>query len=559
MSAPRMTGANPVSAASFADNYKSLSNIGSRKLLKMGDYYRDIRHRLDSAMACYSIVASRYKPDMDDKEAELCLEGYYQRWQTQFFGSCNFLHALDDLQMAEEIVNKYHLPDNKLNYSYGCVYMTFAMSTDEDQYDQKASNMLRKAFIQSYKAKDYRTMHRAFDNLVSIYRVRKNIDSISNEANILYKLKEPEMWRRDVSLLIFEGTRAIEKNQLPSAWDKFNKLIKVLPRDVENSRYLAASFLKRSRVEKMMKNYNAAVATLDSALHITYLYDINDVRVGLLAALTSVYRLNGQEKEAEETNSHYLVLKDSVMNSRYLLNFEQISFNAERNKLQQDLGRAESQRTFQFWMLLLCGVIIVTILFSLYLIKRKNSELKRRSEKLYFQLQQSLTDEDWRPANSTETEKVPVEDKSIEDNETETEPEVSTKYQGSKLDEEVKQQLAERIKEAARNGSFFNSDFTLSKLAEIVDSHPKYISQIINELFGCNFSTYVNQIRIREAMVRLSNNGDYAFYSIEGIAESVGFKSRSGFSFWFKKFSGLSPSEYRKLAQEDQKKNLTVQ
>ncbi len=430
----------------------------------------------------------------------------------------------------KEIVNKYHLQDNKLNYSYGCVYMTFAMSTDEDQYDQKASNMLRKAFIQSYKAKDYRTMHRAFDNLVSIYRVRKNIDSISNEANILYKLKEPEMWRRDVSLLIFEGTRAIEKNQLPSAWDKFNKLIKVLPRDVENSRYLAASFLKRSRVEKMMKNYNAAIATLDSALHITYLYDINDVRVGLLAALTSVNRLNGQEKEAEETNSHYLALKDSVMNSRYLLNFEQISFNAERNKLQQDLGRAESQRTFQFWMLLLCGVIIVTILFSLYLIKRKNSELKRRSEKLYFQLQQSLTDEDWRPADR----KIPVEDKSIEDNGIEPESEVSTKYQGSKLDEEVKQKLAERIKEAARNGSFFNSDFTLSKLAEIVDSHPKYISQIINELFGCNFSTYVNQIRIREAMVRLSNNGDYAFYSIEGIAESVGFKSRSGFSFWFK-------------------------
>lgn len=309
----------------------------------------------------------------------------------------------------------------------------------------------------------------------------------------------------------------------------------------------------------MMKNYNAAIATLDSALHITYLYDINDVRVGLLAALTSVNRLNGQEKEAEETNSHYLALKDSVMNSRYLLNFEQISFNAERNKLQQDLGRAESQRTFQFWMLLLCGVIIVTILFSLYLIKRKNSELKRRSEKLYFQLQQSLTDEDWRPANSTETEKIPVEDKSIEDNGIEPESEVSTKYQGSKLDEEVKQKLAERIKEAARNGSFFNSDFTLSKLAEIIDSHPKYISQIINELFGCNFSTYVNQIRIREAMVRLSNNGDYAFYSIEGIAESVGFKSRSGFSFWFKKFSGLSPSEYRKLAQEDQKKNLTVQ
>lgn len=87
----------------------------------------------------------------------------------------------------------------------------------------------------------------------------------------------------------------------------------------------------------------------------------------------------------------------------------------------------------------------------------------------------------------------------------------------------------------------------------MIDTLPRYVSQTVNEIFRCNFSTYVNQVRIREAMRRLGNNPKYAYYSIEGIAESVGFKSRSGFTAWFKRIAGLSPSEYRRMAQKDQK------
>ena len=95
--------------------------------------------------------------------------------------------------MAEEIINRHNLSKTLLYYCYGCVYMTLAVSTDDDEYDHKSSIMLRASYQQAYKEKDYRTMHWAFDNLVSVYRVRESIDSLAPEAAIMYRLKEPEM------------------------------------------------------------------------------------------------------------------------------------------------------------------------------------------------------------------------------------------------------------------------------------------------------------------------------------------------------------------------------
>ncbi len=155
---------------------------------------------------------------MGQKDAEECLGGYYGRWQTQFFNTANFLGSLEDLQMAEEIINRHNLSKTLLYYCYGCVYMTLAVSPDDDEYDHKSSIMLRASYQQAYKEKDYRTMHRAFDNLVSVYRARESIDSIAPEAAIMYRLKEPEMRRRKVSLLIYEGALAQEKRTMTRRW-----------------------------------------------------------------------------------------------------------------------------------------------------------------------------------------------------------------------------------------------------------------------------------------------------------------------------------------------------
>jgi YesN/AraC family two-component response regulator len=119
------------------------------------------------------------------------------------------------------------------------------------------------------------------------------------------------------------------------------------------------------------------------------------------------------------------------------------------------------------------------------------------------------------------------------------------KYENSSLDEEDKRVIIDKIT-AVMEGSdeIFSTEFSLNRLAELVGSNYKYVSQVINEYYDQNFNNFINQYRIKEACKRIDNHGQYANMTIEAIANSVGFRSRSAFFTSFKRITGLTPSEY---------------
>lgn len=120
------------------------------------------------------------------------------------------------------------------------------------------------------------------------------------------------------------------------------------------------------------------------------------------------------------------------------------------------------------------------------------------------------------------------------------------KYQNSTLDEDDKVVITERIfKLFEESEEYLASDFNLNKLADLVGSNYKNVSQVINENFKKNFNTLLNEYRVKEACRRLGDLTHYGNYSLEAIGESVGFGSRSTFISTFKKITGLTPSEYQ--------------
>lgn len=122
------------------------------------------------------------------------------------------------------------------------------------------------------------------------------------------------------------------------------------------------------------------------------------------------------------------------------------------------------------------------------------------------------------------------------------------KYHGSSLSESGKIGILQKIQQVMEeNDDIYSTDFSIGKLAQLVDANPKYISQVINELYKKNFSSFLGEYRIKEVCRRLAAPGGYGVYTIEAVSAGVGFKSRSAFFTMFKKVTGITPSEYVKV------------
>lgn len=86
----------------------------------------------------------------------------------------------------------------------------------------------------------------------------------------------------------------------------------------------------------------------------------------------------------------------------------------------------------------------------------------------------------------------------------------------------------------------------INDLAEKINTNQKYLSVVINDRFGKNFLTFINEYRVNEAKKILENDKNN-LYTVEGIGNMVGFNSRSAFINAFKKTTGYTPSSFKEL------------
>ncbi|GGF85978.1 helix-turn-helix domain-containing protein [Paenibacillus aceti] len=82
----------------------------------------------------------------------------------------------------------------------------------------------------------------------------------------------------------------------------------------------------------------------------------------------------------------------------------------------------------------------------------------------------------------------------------------------------------------------------LDHIAEVVETSPKYFSSYFKKTFGVNYVEYLNKVRLSHARELLKDSS----LTIGEIGEKTGYLNSSTFTTTFKKYYGISPSEYRK-------------
>ena len=92
---------------------------------------------------------------------------------------------------------------------------------------------------------------------------------------------------------------------------------------------------------------------------------------------------------------------------------------------------------------------------------------------------------------------------------------------------------------------YVQKNLALTDLASLLNTNTTYLSQFLNNELATTFNDYVNLYRIKEACRIFKNNTEFK-YSIDQVADMVGFSSRTTFYTAFNKFTGITPAFFQK-------------
>ncbi len=97
---------------------------------------------------------------------------------------------------------------------------------------------------------------------------------------------------------------------------------------------------------------------------------------------------------------------------------------------------------------------------------------------------------------------------------------------------------------------FKEKDLTVIEFAKRLKISVRYLPELLNQVYGKNFKELINLYRSQYAKRKIEE-GYLEAYTLESLAELVGFNSRITFYNVFKKEFNLSPTEYWKKISEN--------
>jgi AraC-like DNA-binding protein len=95
----------------------------------------------------------------------------------------------------------------------------------------------------------------------------------------------------------------------------------------------------------------------------------------------------------------------------------------------------------------------------------------------------------------------------------------------------------------------YREDLSLSDVARALNIDVFYFCRLFKKSSGVGFAEYLGRLRIETAMELLANSELH----ISAIAFEVGFQALSSFNRLFRRFTRMSPTEYRTINRQKRK------
>lgn len=532
---------------------EKLKEMPLDKLLEKGDTFRK-ESIDDSAFICYSLVYnSIIKSDDTASLKTVCMA--LNGASTIRFTHCDYKSSLDLLLRALKICDD-------IGYSeyVGRIYNNIG----NIHYQFKDYKLAKKYYLLAYRnGMDDYVLGIATTNLGVLLYDEKKYDSALLLYRKAYKLKDGTK----------ESAYHATLNNIAAIYQELHQY--------DSAFLYCKSALKNAR--KLNMNLNEAVSllnigqlyvetnNLDSATHYLKLSKVISEKSKLFNVLYSTYKYLSEIEEKKgdmrlslEYYKKYSSIKDSIFDTSEYGKINELQFVYDMSKIDKRIkelnfeqiineNTIRVQRRFQIVM----GVALFIVACALVILYRKNRLINEAYSALISKNIEIVNSDKSNYKFKLEYEEMLKErDLIIEEmalklrnEDVVVNIEEINKHQNAPINDKHRRELELAILEIMNDSNVFcDPDFSLSKLSEMVGTNFTYISWIINNSFNKNFSTFINEYRIREAC-RMFASLEYKKYSIESVATMVGFKSKGSFNPIFKEIIGVTPSFYIKSSR----------
>ena len=539
------------------DLYREYRETPSDELYKTGRGFLE-EGKLDEAMVCFSIIGNRYSPKMNSEEKHICAYSLNNAGGISQLRS-NYSTAFSYFKKAMQVA------DEPIYQTYNNIAGIYLFYNDY----QNASKYLTQAFDISLEQKNWESLSNALQNIIFL---RWKIDSLTSLEPQIERYRSVDSIPknlRNYTIGIADGTLAASKGQYQEAISIFSRI-----RDTEDSIQPVYHLVYNAPLY-IAKCY---MALKDYPRALQYLKDVEKEtrRFQEFYMLMYVYNLQieccqraGNAEEARKVKYDLLNLKDSINTAEELEKIKNIEFFDEVDRYEKqviELNQQKNSRTMVAIIFFL-ALLVVAILFIFATIQ--NRRLKESNKELYHKndelVHQADSEKQQRAANKKKIDGFvetiaslqatinSLSSASSPTSDVQAAEEVPTLSATPSVLPDDQSAIVEKVYQQLDDVDFIcQPDLTVERLAQAIGIHDRYVSQVINESMNKNFNTLLNEYRIREACKRLTDFDSYGLMTNETIAEGLGYKSRSHFIRTFKKVTGLTPSQYQKIARQEQ-------
>ncbi|MEP5256118.1 MAG: helix-turn-helix domain-containing protein [Winogradskyella arenosi] len=467
-----------------------------------------------------------------------------------------FALATTDVLEQELATNAYQLGrsyffQGRIGKSIEMQSKALALAKNQNKFELESAILMQLGFVKSFVG-DRQTSIRYLKQALAINRY-KNVDvtSTANGSKL-----------RSEAVTLYYLSQAYIKSKVKDSAKVYLDQAIALNKIVKDSCLSKTLYRTQGEVNILYGKYNEALSNFETSK--TYCLPISELEalvysglygkayIGLKAYTKAQTVLqegldNYKVSEEEEgfMEDHYKMLakaykyngdieKSNFYFEKYILTTE--AFNKiqdtvvgvfkqqELKAFEAELDAINSEKNNFKYSVAVSVVIIIILLVFLF----RFSQLKKKNEVKFKTLLDKVNRENNEVRVSDEVKNEVQEDSS------------------SDINADTKNQILEGLNKLEEQYYFLRQDCNSYNVAKKIKTNTSYLSKVINSHYQKNFNSYINDLRINYVVLKLKNDNRFRKFSIQSIAEEVGYKSADSFTKYFKKQTGLNPSFYIK-------------